>query len=38
MAAQLAYFHQRDHILLPHELINLRKQHVDSEALIGGSL
>ena len=38
MAAQLAHFHQRDHILLSHELIDLRKQHVDSEALIGGGL
>ena len=38
MAAKLANIHQRDYILLSHEPIDLRKQHVDSEALVGGSL
>lgn len=36
MASQLAHFHQRDHILLPHKFIDMREQYVDFEIVIGG--
>lgn len=38
MASQLAYFHQRNYILLTHQSVYLRKQHDHFALAIRGSL
>lgn len=36
MASQLAYLHQRDHLVMPHKLVDLRKQYGHSAIAIRG--